>query len=150
MKKTKKMALGGGLSGLTSGVKKSPMTTQRERMSGPDDRPVRSMASLLPKRNRMSGPDDRPVRSVSPPATQSGAMNNTISGRPTPQGRSGLANQSGSGTVPTRPLPPSSGAATQFAAMNKSISGTPMKKGGSVSARADGCAVKGKTKGRMV
>jgi hypothetical protein len=67
------------------------------------------------------------------PAPQFGAMNNMLAGRPP-------------GGVP----------APQAGAMNNMLAGKPpggMKKGGKVSSaskRADGCAVKGKTKGKMV
>jgi hypothetical protein len=67
------------------------------------------------------------------PAPQVGAMNNMLAGRPP-------------GGVP----------APQAGAMNNMLAGKPpggMKKGGKVSSaskRADGCAIKGKTKGRMV
>jgi hypothetical protein len=67
------------------------------------------------------------------PAPQIAAMNNMLTGRPP-------------GGVP----------APQAGAMNNMLAGKPpggMKKGGKVSSaskRADGCAVKGKTKGKMV
>lgn len=145
MKKVKKLAIGGGLR-MAPAVRPAPAPAVR---TAPEVRPAPAPrpSSAIPK--------PAPVISAAPTAGLGsffGGPNRASmgGGKPTPMpGITSTPPIPSSGTVPVKT---DTGAGKPFSAL-AGIKKALMKKGGSVksaSARADGIAKKGKTKGRMI
>jgi hypothetical protein len=142
MAKTKRMFMGGAANAAMQSVKSAP------KFNAPPGTPKGTVSAGAPPPPQLQFMSDK-LRGA-PPPPQLQFMSDKLRGGAGPQGPAVPQMQGLGQAMGSMPQGSPAKLGQLGAAMGKTMGGMGMKSGGTASSRADGCAVKGKTKGRFV